>query len=92
MIANRAAEILGRRVHPNDQVNLGQSSNDVIPSVLHVSAVIEIERDLLPALERLRAALAEKAKVWDLVQPRRQSLPVCSRRRTPAEPSGAHPR
>src|SRR5439155_20063448 len=55
------------RVHPNDQVNLGQSSNDVIPSVLHVSAVIEIERDLLPALEHLRAALAEKAKVWDHV-------------------------
>ena len=67
VIANRAAEILGRRVHPNDQVNLGQSSNDVIPSVLHVSAVIEIERDLLPALEHLRAALAEKAKVWDHV-------------------------
>src|SRR5207244_3118280 len=51
VIANRAAEILGRRVHPNDQVNLGQSSNDVIPSVLHVSAVIEIERDLLVARE-----------------------------------------
>ena len=67
VIANRATEILGRRVHPNDQVNLGQSSNDVIPSVLHVSAVIEIERDLLPALEHLRAALAEKAKVWDHV-------------------------
>ena len=67
VIANRAAEILGRRVHPNDQVNLGESSNDVIPSVLHVSAVIEIERDLLPALEHLRAALAEKAKVWDHV-------------------------
>src|SRR5262249_25979937 len=67
VIANRASELLGRKVHPNDQVNLGQSSNDVIPSVLHVSAVIEIERDLLPALERLRAALEEKARDWDHV-------------------------
>src|SRR5262249_9091594 len=67
VIASRATEILGRKVHPNDQVNLGQSSNDVIPSVLHVSAVIEIERDLLPALEHLREALGEKAKLWDHV-------------------------
>jgi len=67
VIANRASELLGRKVHPNDQVNLGQSSNDVIPSVLHVSAVIEIERDLLPALEHLRAALADKARAWDHV-------------------------
>jgi fumarate hydratase class II len=67
VIANRAAELLGRKVHPNDQVNLGQSSNDVIPAVLHVSALIEIERDLLPALEHLRAALDEKARAWDHV-------------------------
>jgi fumarate hydratase, class II len=67
VIANRASELLGRKVHPNDQVNLGQSSNDVIPSVLHVSAVIELERDLLPALEHLRGALAEKARAWDHV-------------------------
>jgi fumarate hydratase class II len=67
VIANRASELLGRKVHPNDEVNLGQSSNDVIPSVLHVSAVIEIERDLLPALDHLRAALEEKARAWDHV-------------------------
>ena len=65
VIAHRASEILGRRVHPNDHVNLGQSSNDVIPAVLHVSAVLEIERQLIPALEHLRAALAEKARDWD---------------------------
>jgi fumarate hydratase class II len=67
VIASRAAELLGRKVHPNDHVNLGQSSNDVIPSVLHVAAVTEIERDLLPALEHLRKALEEKAKAWDHV-------------------------
>ena len=67
VIASRATEMLGRKVHPNDHVNLGQSSNDVIPSVLHVSAVIEIERDLLPALEHLRGALEEKARAWDHV-------------------------
>jgi len=67
VIANRASELLGRKVHPNDQVNLGQSSNDVIPSALHVSAVLEIESDLLPALDRLREALEEKARAWDAV-------------------------
>jgi fumarate hydratase class II len=65
VIAHRAGGILGRRVHPNDHVNLGQSSNDVIPAVLHVSAVLEIERQLIPALEHLRLALAEKSRDWD---------------------------
>jgi fumarate hydratase class II len=65
VIAHRADKILGRRVHPNDHVNLGQSSNDVIPAVLHVSAVLEIERQLIPALEHLRAALTQKARDWD---------------------------
>jgi fumarate hydratase class II len=67
VIAHRAAEILRARVHPNDHVNLGQSSNDVIPAVLHVSAVLEIEQRLVPALDHLRAALAEKARDWDHV-------------------------
>jgi fumarate hydratase, class II len=67
VIANRASELLGRKVHPNDHVNLGQSSNDVIPSVLHVAALLEMEHELLPALEYLRAALDEKAKAWDHV-------------------------
>ena len=65
VIANRASAILGRKLHPNDQVNLGQSSNDVIPTALHVSAVLEIERDLLPALARLRDVLAAKAREFD---------------------------
>jgi fumarate hydratase class II len=61
VIAHRASEILGRKVHPNDHVNFGQSSNDVIPTVLHVSAVLEIERDLLPALGQLWKVLDGKA-------------------------------
>ena len=61
VIAHRAGEILGRKVHPNDQVNFGQSSNDVIPAVLHVAALLEIERTLLPALAQLWKALDEKA-------------------------------
>jgi fumarate hydratase, class II len=65
VVARRAAQLLGRPVHPNDHVNLGQSSNDVIPTALHVAAVLEIERGLLPALEHLQAALAEKARAWD---------------------------
>ncbi|NUQ77589.1 MAG: class II fumarate hydratase [Polyangiaceae bacterium] len=62
VIASRASEILGRKVHPNDHVNFGQSSNDVIPTALHVSAVMEIERDLLPALATLWTVLDAKAK------------------------------
>ena len=65
VVAHRASRILGAKVHPNDQVNLGQSSNDVIPAVLHLSAVLEIERKLLPALEHLHGVLAEKARAWD---------------------------
>ncbi len=65
VVANRASRILGVKVHPNDQVNLGQSSNDVIPAVLHLSAVLEVERKLLPALEHLHGVLAEKARAWD---------------------------
>jgi fumarate hydratase class II len=70
VIANRASEHMGgsrgsRLVHPNDDVNLGQSSNDVIPGVLHVSGVLALEEELLPALEHLRTALDEKAKQWD---------------------------
>jgi fumarate hydratase, class II len=63
VIATRATQILGgkTRVHPNDHVNMGQSSNDVIPTAMHVSAVEAIERDLLPALAHLHAALDNKA-------------------------------
>jgi len=67
VIANRASELLGgsrgsRKVHPNDHVNFGQSSNDVIPSAIHLSALVSIEHDLLPALIGLQQALAAKAQ------------------------------
>jgi fumarate hydratase class II len=71
VIATRAAELMSgkrggeRLVHPNDDVNLGQSSNDIIPGVLHVSGVLALEQELLPALEHLRTALEEKARAWD---------------------------
>jgi fumarate hydratase, class II len=68
VIANRAIALLGgvvgskRPVHPNDHVNLGQSSNDSFPTAMHIAAAVEITRHLIPALERLRAALDGKAK------------------------------
>src|SRR5215208_7204537 len=65
VIAAVASIELGRRVHPNDEVNLGQSSNDVVPTVLHVSAVLAIERELIPALRRLHNVLARKADEFD---------------------------
>ncbi len=71
VIANRAIEIAGGEigsrepVHPNDHVNMGQSSNDVIPTAMHVSAVCTLHEYLMPALHRLRAALDEKAQAWD---------------------------
>jgi fumarate hydratase, class II len=66
VIANRANELLGgsrgsRLVHPNDQVNFGQSSNDVIPTAIHLSALVSIEHDLIPALRGLQQALQQKA-------------------------------
>jgi fumarate hydratase class II len=65
VIATVASKELGRRVHPNDEVNLGQSSNDVIPTALHVAAAVAIERELLPALRELRDVLALKAEQFD---------------------------
>jgi fumarate hydratase, class II len=68
VLANRASEILGgargeaRGVHPNDDVNRGQSSNDVFPTAMHVAAVVAIRRRLLPALAALRATLDAKAR------------------------------
>jgi len=66
VIANRASELLGaplgsKVVHPNDHVNLGQSSNDVIPTAIHLAALIAIDQDLAPSLETLRQELADKA-------------------------------
>jgi fumarate hydratase class II len=54
-------------VHPNDHVNMGQSSNDTFPAAMHVAATLAISRDLLPALKRLHEDLARKAKEWDRV-------------------------
>jgi fumarate hydratase class II len=65
VIAHRATEILGSKVHPNDHVNAAQSSNDVIPTAIHVAARVAMVRDLVPALEHLRDALGEKAKAFD---------------------------
>ena len=71
VIAGRANEALaGTRggkspVHPNDHVNMSQSSNDSFPTALHVAAVLATEQALLPALDRLTAALTDKAQAWD---------------------------
>lgn len=70
VVANRATEIRGgevgrKEIHPNDHVNYGQSSNDTIPTALHVSALEEIERKLLPALKQLHESLNGKAKEFD---------------------------
>ena len=69
VIANRAAELLGGKtgVHPNDHVNMGQSSNDVIPTAMHVSALEAVEKELIPALEYLEKALSAKAKKFDRI-------------------------
>ncbi len=70
VIANRAAERLGesigdRAVHPNDHVNYGQSSNDVIPTAMHVSALEAVRKDLIPALGTLRDEIARKQDEFD---------------------------
>ena len=70
VIARRAAELAGAGappIHPNDHVNLGQSSNDVAPTALHVAAVLAVENELLPALRALAAALKDKARAFDAV-------------------------
>jgi fumarate hydratase class II len=68
VLANRASEILGgergekRLVHPNDDVNKGQSSNDTFPTAMHLAAVIALEKQLQPALRKLRDTLKKKSK------------------------------
>ncbi|MCX7961457.1 MAG: class II fumarate hydratase [Burkholderiales bacterium] len=75
VLANRASELLGgprgegRLVHPNDHVNLGQSSNDVFPTAMHVAAAQALVREVLPALDRLAATLdAKRAEFADIVK------------------------
>jgi fumarate hydratase class II len=67
VIAHIATEALGAEVHPNDHVNMSQSSNDVIPTAVHVSAALAINEKLLPALRHLSKALAKKAEETDKV-------------------------
>ena len=70
VISNRAIEMLGGTmgskdpVHPNDHVNMSQSSNDTYPTAMHVACAEQVVRDLLPALKHLHKALARKAKQW----------------------------
>ncbi|TMD95468.1 MAG: class II fumarate hydratase [Chloroflexi bacterium] len=80
VIANRATEILGgergsKLVHPNDHVNLGQSSNDVIPTAIQLASAMAIDEELIPSLERLQRALEAKSKeFWPVVKTGRTHL------------------
>ncbi|MFF0382537.1 class II fumarate hydratase [Streptomyces sp. NPDC004286] len=75
VIATLAGERLGRDVHPNDQVNASQSSNDVFPSSIHIAATAAVVHDLVPALEHLAAALTRKAEEFaDVVKAGRTHL------------------
>jgi fumarate hydratase, class II len=75
VLANRGSELLGgvrgeeRKLHPNDDVNKGQSSNDIFPTAMHVAAAVVLARDVVPALHQLRATLAGKAQAFaDIVK------------------------
>ena len=67
VIANLATSRLGRKVHPNDHVNMCQSSNDVIPAGIHISACVEVSGNLIPALAHLRETIDRKAAQLDHV-------------------------
>jgi len=74
VISNRAIEMTGgdrfdkkKPIHPNDHVNMGQSTNDMFPTAIHVAAGQAIQKELLPALERLHKVLKEKAQSWDAI-------------------------
>lgn len=85
VLANRASELLGgerggaRLVHPNDEVNLGQSSNDIFPTAMHVAAVNGMTKKLLPALRTLRATLNNKAKEFAPII--KSAAPICRMQR-----------
>ncbi len=81
VLSNRAIQLLGGEigskapVHPNDDVNMGQSSNDTFPTAMHIAAVIELEQHLLPCAEALAAAIESKANEWmDVVKTGRTHL------------------
>ncbi len=74
VIANRAIELLGgdrfasaKPIHPNDHVNMGQSTNDMFPTAIHVAVAQSIKNSLVPALQLLRDVLADKARQWDSI-------------------------
>ena len=74
VISNRAIEIAGgdrfaadKPIHPNDHVNMGQSTNDTFPTAIHVAAGVELTTHLIPALQRFADTLNEKAKAWDQI-------------------------
>ena len=70
VVSNRAIEIAGGKlgsktpIHPNDHVNMSQSSNDVFPTAMHISIALKTEKELLPALEKIHRSFAKKAKDW----------------------------
>jgi len=74
VVANRAIELMGgdrfskeKSIHPNDHVNMGQSTNDTFPTAIHVAVAIEIQERLVPALEAFHAQLQKKAQDWDKI-------------------------
>ena len=74
VISNRAIEIIGgdrflktKPIHPNDHVNMGQSTNDTFPTAIHVATACEIHHNLIPQLERLSKIMREKAQQWDKI-------------------------
>jgi fumarate hydratase class II len=74
VIANRAIELTGgdrfaaaKPIHPNDHVNMGQSTNDTFPTAIHVAVALSIARNLVPALQSFRDVLGEKARAWDRI-------------------------
>ena len=74
VISNRAIELAGedrfaaeKSIHPNDHVNMGQSTNDIFPTSIHVAVATQIQRRLIPALTRFESVLREKATAWDQV-------------------------
>ncbi|MCB0340583.1 MAG: class II fumarate hydratase, partial [Bdellovibrionales bacterium] len=81
VIANRAIQLLGGQlgdrslIHPNDHVNMSQSSNDVIPTAIHVSAYLGAKKSLIPALEELQSGLEKKAQMFsDVIKSGRTHL------------------
>jgi fumarate hydratase class II len=75
VIATLASRILGSKVHPNDEVNMSQSSNDVIPTAIHVAAALMLDEQLRPALRRLREVLRDRAtELADVVKTGRTHL------------------